>query len=214
MINKKPALFFLCANAAFLLVKIGFFFYTGVRIFSDLNHPTEPLNKGPWLLWNTAIYILLISVYAGIYWIFKIFNEKVFIRIAVILFACFLSTMTCLSFLFQFKYIRFTMVYPSLIASFDVPIVIFFTIALIFVKNKIIKKYILLFDLSLVLLFVIPLAGPFLYEVFSENKWFLINRDFLTFFPYTVSLILFVEVYNLAGRGSANSNERSQFQEV
>jgi hypothetical protein len=72
-------------------------------------------------------------------------------------------------------------------------------VAFILIKSKAIKKYLLCYTVLFILSMLVPNIGAKLYDDFGHHSWLLINRSFLAKLPFVASLILFIEVYNLAG---------------
>ena len=205
MIIKKPiALGFVICNAVYTVICIIRFIYTNSQVLIDINKP-PPLDIPQNSIWYIVPQILYVIIFVGLVWLLKIFDEKFWMRLAVIAFiALKIATLLLIHFNDSQYLLDHNFVFDIVNVGNFITL-LYLLVALLFVRNRLIRIYFRWFVILMILAFFAPRLGEILYDDFSIH-WLLFNIDALSELCFIVTLLLFVKVYTIGKKNSGDSN--------
>lgn len=202
-IGKRTAAFMLIVNSLLIAFGIGKFFYFHETVFRDFSRSVPQLSQLNYTLLFAIPGIFTLIIYIGLFWVIRVFKEKKWIRLGLIVFFAAKILSIILPWVL-YKYIESPNVYEVLISNRLLlgtgEAYMFFTF--LFVRNKDIRRFFWCFVLLMVLGYLYVFFGQTLYDDFGYN-WLLINPDMIAYIPFLATMALFVEVYNLSRQPNA-----------
>jgi hypothetical protein len=179
------ALFFVICNALYIIICIARF------INFDKAAPVQLSQNS---LWYIIPQILFVLVFVGVGWVLAVFNEKFWIKLALILFVV---RKIILIIILHSIGARELMTYQLAVEIINITIAItlvYLVIALLFVRSSEIKVYFRWLAILMVLATMLPKLGEILYDDLSIHG-FVFNADALADTCLFIPLLLFVRLY-------------------
>jgi hypothetical protein len=206
-INKKTALFFLLINAAYVFLAAFLFAYQHETLINRLTPHQSRISYNYWPYWQYSLTILNLITLAGIYWALRLFKQKQFISIGVMMYLCWRVVMVIvIALLSEFSSHEKMFIYFEWINYASILVIAYFFIVLFFVNEGNIKKYIIGYAIFIIIAVLVPAVTPMLYDDFGLT-WVLINKNILFMAPYIVTLFMFSKIYNMAALAPAGGDE-------
>jgi hypothetical protein len=187
------ALFFVICNALYIIICIARFIYTGSQILINFDK-AAPVQLSQNSLWYIIPQILFVLVFVGVGWVLAVFNEKFWIKLALILFVV---RKIILIIILHSIGARELMTYQLAVEIINITIAItlvYLVIALLFVRSSEIKVYFRWLAILMVLATMLPKLGEILYDDLSIHG-FVFNADALADTCLFIPLLLFVRLY-------------------
>jgi len=200
MIKKHVALGFVICNSIYLIACIVRFFYTGSQIIIDFSK-TPPLVLPQNSLWYIVPQLLYVILFMGLLWLLRIFNEKIWIQLGVIMFI--LSKIATFLIL-HFKDNRFLIdntFWYDVVNIGNFVTLLYLLIALFLIKTKTLRLYFRWLAILMIISILIPRLGQILYDDFSVHG-LLINSDTMTQLCFVPTLILFIKIFIFSTKDS------------
>ena len=195
-INKRAALFLMIVNIIYTIYGIGRFFYfryiavpdTGFRAARQLSIHS---------VWTIIPMILNFILFAGLLWVLITFKEKRWLRIVMMLLlgVKIIGVVGLDIFGIGLILSRQQLFYIVIFFSFYLLNILLFL--LLFVRNKAIRVYFRWFVATTLIANLSLRFGGRLYDDFGIN-WLFVYQDLLFQLCFLVTLVLYIEVYNLS----------------
>jgi len=206
IISQRKALLMLCANA--LLLVIGILRFTYYKEWSLASITPERVMQWQFTLLNMIQGMLIIIVYAGLFWVIKAFGEAKWLRSGLIVFIAnkifaILSPMVLVFIPIVQDHLQQTFQITHVLLNCSMLYVFF---VLTNVKAANIRNYYRFFGLSCIMLTIINFVAPMIYNRYSFS-WLLIDIDPLYQVPFLSSLLIFLYVYKLSKTATFAKNE-------
>jgi hypothetical protein len=208
-VNKRMALFFLLTNVAFIatgLLKFVLFY----KVFETDIFKRPYITAVPayhLLTWAGAIFG--VSIFIGLYWVLRIFKEPPWIWLSIIIFLIWKIILILFFNLIQPHIGHFLLhnnVFIDWGYSINIIVSIYMLAFFLFVKNPVIKRFLVAFAILMGVVYFFQYAGPTLYDNYGLH-WALINVELLIYIAHLATLLLFAKLYDQADKLNTLSGE-------
>src|SRR6185312_13862684 len=200
MTKKTIALVFVIFNSIYTVICIARFIYTGSQVIIDFNKvPSVILAQNS--LWYIIPQLLYVTIFVGLLWLLKIYNEKFWIQLSVIMF---ITSKIATLILIHFNNSQYLLNHAFLYDVVNIGnfvTLLYLLVALFLVRSKEVRWYFRWFVILMLLSILLPRLGEALYDDFSIS-WALINGDVLSELCFAFTLILFIKVFLLSLRNA------------
>jgi len=185
-ISKNGIVFFMVVSALLLIVRCA------IYLFAD------PYSRGGQnsfdIIFTTLQVVLTYIIYGGIFWVLKKLNEKKWIAFGFAAWSVFQLGVFLYAFVMPLLH-AFSLIPGMLIFSIDILIISYLVLAFAFIRNKIIKMWLILYAIALCFTFVVPQLTAMIYDNFFQFNWLLTIPAFLTNLTPVIPVMLFFRLY-------------------
>jgi hypothetical protein len=202
IINKKAALFFLVCNAVLVAIHAFLHFYFHYTVFLDPNKPAAAKQLPYWQIIGVIELFIRLCIYWGIVWVLKKVGAPRWIRVGMIIFVTWQIVVLVFVMIFANLHLMLILSIPGILYFLNVLILLYLLYAFIRLQANSIKIYLICFDILMLFAFTSSSIGGYLYDHFNF-RWLLFSPTFISALGPVSTLILFVDVYNLANKKPA-----------
>lgn len=196
LINKRIALSAVICNFIYSTLCVARFLYTHSQIIIDV-YKGAPLELPQNSLWYTIPQILYLLIFTSLFWLLKVFYERVWIAWGIVVFIVIkLATLTIIH-LTNTQFLIDQAFILTIINIVNFVTLIYVTITFFLVRNEFIRPYFRWFSILLVMSVLLPRLGEILYDDFSVH-WLLINGETISQASFLLTLILFIRIFLLS----------------